>query len=416
MKVQQALPGFTVPADFSKAAPIPVLVSSKPINACETGSESLSHTDAAHQLPRQSRKIPSTALVLQQKFGVSKNICFVPNNGRIFFERKNGHFYPMPSKSMEPHQRETAFSLSFTRQGLMNLRHRYDEIHGATTFLHAFLKMERFCHDLHDMVRNPVFYPYFENEKFLMMPTVSYDPMGERHIGPKSLKLKDQGIVSCAWFIHPDLSSINDDTRTLLRELSEGAASPKPLVEKLRAQCESSAVDYSKQNVRDEKTIGQLKQNSEYLASILDLNASHIPLLRNLKEKTMRHLAEAYGVNEGDDVALYFHFPYVASTLTLHLHIRVNHGFHPFEEGKSFTVDELISGLSDGKTIDEIILERQNENNGRFFRTVADHEKKIYENIEGVTINENSANIHRLEHAKSDVNAVYSRDDLFRRK
>ena len=405
MKTQRSLPNLTALVDFSSAA-----ATSASVSVQSTGTnQGSSQANAAQNPPPQSRKTPNTVSVLQQKFGAFKNVSFVPKKEDIFIESKNGHFYPMPLENMEIYQRESLHSLSLTKQGLMNLRNRYDEVHGTPTFLHAFLKMENFSHHLHDMVRNPAMYPYFEDEKFLIMTNMSYDPTGERHISPKAQKLKDQGIASCAWFIHPNSSSINDDSRALLRELAEGSASPKPLIEKLRAQCESGAIDYSKQDVRDEQTIGQLKQNGEYLASILDLNASHVPLLKSLKEKTMRHLAEVYGVNERDDVALHFHFPYDPITVTLHLHIRVNHGSHPFEEGRSVTLDELISGFSAGKTIDEIILEKQNENNGRFYRTVLKNHGKIYENIEGVTINESGPNIYRLERTKSDVKAIYSR-------
>lgn len=365
----------------------------------------------------QSRKqTPSTISVLQQKFGVSKDISFIPaKNGKLFFESPNGHFYPMPSKNVESHQKKNISSLSFTAEGLKNLRDRYDEVHGATTFLHSLLRMDDFSQNLHDMVKNPDFYPYFKDEKFLVMPNLPYDSTGDRHRNPKAQHLKDHGITSCAWFIHPHLSSINDDTRALLHELSDESLSSKPFIEKLRTQSESSVVDYSKQNVRDDKTIGQLKQHGEYLASILDLNASHITLLKNLKEKAMHHLAKAYGVNKNDQVALYFHFPYDEDTITLHLHIRVNHGFHPFEKGKSLTLDQIVSDLSEGKTIDKIILQKQDENNGVFYKAISTYEK-LYKNIEGVTINKPNPNIYRLESEKSDAKATYSRDDLFNLK
>ena len=382
----------------------------------ENDGSSRVNTKVRAQNTQSRKQTPSTISVLQQKFRVSKEISFIPpKNGKLFIESPKGHFYPMPSYNIKRYQRKVLSSLSFTAEGLTNLRSKYDKIHGATTFLHAFFKMENFSEKLHDMVKSPALYRYFEEEKFLLMPNPSYDSAGDRYICPKSLKLKDQGVTLCAWFIHPNLSSINDDTRTLLRELSEESTSPKPLIEELRAQCESTAVDSSKEAVRDEKTIGQLKQDGEYLATILDLNASHIPMLKSLKEKTMRHLAEIYGVNKNDQVDLYFHFPYSEYTVTLHLHVRVNHGSHPSEEGRSLALDQIVSGLSEGKTIDEIILKKQDENNGMFYKSVSDHEK-LYKNIEGMTVNKFSPNIYRLDSEKSGVKATYSRDDLFNLK
>ncbi len=117
-------------------------------------------------------------------------------------------------------------------------------------------------------------------------------------------------------------------------------------------------------------------------------------MLRSLREKTLKHLKHNYRVDEDDDVSMYFHFPYIDSTVTLHLHIRVNHGLHPSEKEYGFTLDEIIDGLSSGKSIDDLVLAHQDKN-GHFYCM---HEKRgFYRGVEGIEIAHNVENIFKLE-------------------
>ncbi len=144
----------------------------------------------------------------------------------------------------------------------------------------------------------------------------------------------------------------------------------------------------------------------EYLASILDLKASHLDMLRSLKRNISDHLKSAYRVDENDDVGLYFHFPYIDSTVTLHIHIRVNHGLHPAEKEYGFTLDSIIDGLSSGKTIDDIVLAHQ-DRTGHFYCM---HESKgFYRNIDGIEIQRDVKNSNKLE--RNEPVPLASRED-----
>lgn len=161
-------------------------------------------------------------------------------------------------------------------------------------------------------------------------------------------------------------------------------------------------------NKRDTRTIGEMKQSGrEYLSSILDLNKSHLAKLLRLKEKILLYLRARYGLDENDKLDLFFHFPYVHTCVTLHLHIRINHGLHPFDREYSFGYDEIVTGLSEGKTIADMILAHQ-EKNGRFY--CMESYVHYYKGINGVTVNDSDENIFRLE--KDQVVNRYSKDDL----
>jgi len=97
---------------------------------------------------------------------------------------------------------------------------------------------------------------------------------------------------------------------------------------------------------------------------------------------------------------------------TLHMHIRLGTGFHPFDQAKSFTVDHLVEKLSSGMTIDQIILERQQQTNGQFLAITKKRDDELYDDVPGITVAEHSANIHRLDRSLSETISVDSHDDL----
>lgn len=336
---------------------------------------------------------------------LSGRTIFNRRNNAIHIRASNGHFYPVPGKNVESSERPAIDSIRFTKEGLENLRRKYDAMHGAPSFMHSFLKLDNSQRDLRQALMYPQFFPYFEPEQFLITPNLPYDPNCEYLSNPRSQKLKDKGITLNAWFIHPDSSCIQEKSRQLLSSLSNQNDSGMKFIEFLRKELETDQkgkIPSSAGNGRDVKTIAELKRNGGYLASILDLDGSHIDLLKNLKEKSLKHLRDQYGVFENDDASLYFHFPYDEDSVTLHLHIRVNHGLHPLEANKSFTLDEIVSGLSARKNIDQIILEKQEKNGGKMFKHIPDHEK-LYESTDGVIVTKNDTNACSLSGVVSKI-------------
>lgn len=311
------------------------------------------------------------------------------------------------------YQKENAYSVLLTQQGLDSLRHiKYDAVHGAPAFLRSLLSLDPGSPHLKQIVKGPQFYPYFKDEKFLVIHNSTYDPEFQSHQYPKSQKLKAEGIKLCAWFIHPHLSCLNSNSRQLLEGLSDGVV-PKPVIERIAKNegGNSSSTQVPGFAQRDIRTIGEMRKDGEYLASILDLNKNHVDLLKNLKKKAEQHLKEQYHITDDDNVDLYFHFPYAEKNTTLHLHIRVNQGMHPFEKARSYTLAELIEGLSSGLTIDDIILDKVKISNGEGQKTTHDPQKE-FGNLDGIKII-NNENLHKLKKSIHQTALLYSRDDSF---
>jgi len=98
----------------------------------------------------------------------------------------------------------------------------------------------------------------------------------------------------------------------------------------------------------------------KYLVSILDLDSTDIIRLEALKKMANDYVQNQLGANpESDQIRLDFHFPYSIETATLHLHIRVNKPAHPLDLAKSYSIDEILSYLKAGKSVKQLILDRQ---------------------------------------------------------
>ncbi|MEX3640246.1 hypothetical protein [Paraburkholderia sp. BR14320] len=344
---------------------------------------------------------------------------FVEQKDALHIQGRNGHFYPIPQRYIFPFQRSQGTSFSFTPTGLDSLRRKYDMVHGVPPFLYDLLSLNTANPHLKQITMTPHLYPYLKDERFLIVHNTSHDPTFQALKNPRAQKLKNEAVMLCGWFIHPHLNCLKGESLQLLEELSDHRADKpidRPILKKLqttyvKGEQNTDVLENLALNSEPQR-IGELRNGGEYLASILDLNRSHIPLLKSLRDKALHHLQAQYGVDEHDDVDLYFHFPYPDSTTTLHLHIRANQGLHPLEKAKSFTLDELIDGFSSGKKIDDIILERQVTYDGKIFR---DPGRSIaeFQNLKGVTVSSDSENIHRLKRSSSQPLWMHSRDDLF---
>lgn len=144
----------------------------------------------------------------------------------------------------------------------------------------------------------------------------------------KKLKNNPEGLTLSTWFMHPELAKNSVEGAPLIKDLEN--------------------------------------KSMPYLASMLDLNKSHISHLKELERLSLEHIQKVYGVNESDDVKIYFHFPYSPKTVTLHLHIRVNQKIYSLEQAKSYSLSDVIRTLENGKSIEDLILLRQKELGGLY--------------------------------------------------
>jgi hypothetical protein len=327
----------------------------------------------------------------------TREASFRHGDGKLLYiKSEKGYFDQVPPERAWVYQRPIKSVVTFTARGLTNLRHRYDLIHGAPAFVHRLLRLDRGSPEVQALLQQPELHPYFPEERFLVIPAHPLNPEFPKTIGPKSQKLRATGIALCAWFIHPGTSTLTDESRQLLHELAQTGAVEKPLLARLRSECAPAPTVATDITKRDAQTIGQLKSSSDYLASLLDLNATHIPLLLNLKQKMSLHLSQHYGVGPDDCVHYYFHFPYSEVHVTLHLHARVNHGLHPFERSHSFSIDDIVAGLKQGKSTHDLILERQPHNQGGFHRFGGDPNTQMLRDTEGIDVTDDVPNPFRL--------------------
>lgn len=184
-----------------------------------------------------------------------------------------------------------------------------------------------------------------------------------------SLKNQDSGIALITWYVHPELKKITS-SGLMAHEKSQ-----------------SIAIDSLEKN------------NKKYLVSILDLDFNDLGYLKDLKIFSLKYLSEKFGINvEKDKIRLDFHFPYAIETATLHLHARVNMPAHPLELSKSFSIDEIIEYLESGKTIKQLILDRQEKQGGFYF---SKDSRTILEQISGHTLEE--VNNPFLEHRQGSI-------------
>jgi len=92
-----------------------------------------------------------------------------------------------------------------------------------------------------------------------------------------------------------------------------------------------------------------------YISIPLDLRAEHVPLLEELKEKSLAHLQQVYNCDfTKEKVDIYSHSPfYLRNSCGLHVHIRVNVGQHALEKDlRVVTLDNAIEQLKDLGRID----------------------------------------------------------------
>ncbi len=215
---------------------------------------------------------------------------------------------------------------------------------------------------------------FWSNESFWVMPCPDYIDVYEFIRHPKSARTRGFGLNG--WFVHPSLyqststmESIHDPgwhRNKILSELGFNHdvrfGSPK---ERLEADIGKLRDSFRQSMALDCSVGGELWKH--YLATILDLNISHLVWLKEIRSKIRKHLIEEYDIHENDKVDMFFHFPTRLKTPTLHLHIRVNLVRHLLTKSRCFDLDEIINSLENGKSIADLVYSRQQTCAGFWF-------------------------------------------------
>lgn len=242
---------------------------------------------------------------------------------------------PLSAKVIAKYNVPKVLSYNFTSQSLEQVKAGYHMLPVPKLLVTILDKTDP---DTEQVLREvPDYFTWNQSGDSLITINPSYTSPGAVAEGLRDndlFTLKDrEGVSSIIWYVHPNL--IN--------------------------QIESS----SNKNI----TIAEIETESiPNLVTILDLEFQHIEMLQSWKEMALEYLRDKFGVVEGhDDIRLDFHFPYAFNTATLHLHARVNTPGHPLELSKSYSIDNVIGYLREGKDIKQLILDQQEQYGSSYF-------------------------------------------------
>ena len=261
------------------------------------------------------------------------------------------------------------------RETLSELRDKYKSVRCEPSFLRHFLQLQPSIHRQLLWARSEL-YDWNDSGDWVTMPNPRYPDTAEIVMDPTTVKESPVGFGLVGWFVHPDRLSktafADPEVRAgghALTSVIKRSAEPGEDLEYGLARPHSGI----QSGANDNTTVAEITDDPDsFLATILDLDASHIAWLEEIKERTLEHLRSVYDVDpERDRVQLYFHFPYVEKTATLHLHVRVNQGIHPTEQLKAFQLDEILDALRTGHSVADVVLERQRLQNGIIASTAA---------------------------------------------
>ena len=127
------------------------------------------------------------------------------------------------------------------------------------------------------------------------IPNINQNSLVDYYTNPKVLKLKDNGINLCCWFIH---HSIVTD---LLKELNPEFEGTKYNIQKLKEiYNKNENIDFYKDDYTkdyENRKITKLgKDFNNYLTDLSSLNSTHVTMLKELKNKILEYLFKIYGV------------------------------------------------------------------------------------------------------------------------
>lgn len=243
---------------------------------------------------------------------------------------------------------KTVLAVKFSYFGLLKIQQLYHQLPVSRVVDDVITNADRDWAEITDKAPTFLKWNQFENSFLSINPTYfkSHELIDAiRNNDVSLLKDRENGIALISWFVHP--------------------------------------------NLKEKQSIGSFKKgikikdidapHARYYASILDLTHQDLPYLKDLKSMAVEHLKSLYNVNpQKDAVRFDFHFPYAIDTATLHLHVRVNSPDHPLELSKSYSIDEVIHYLESGRSVADLILDRQKLVGWFYFSISA---KKIFEII-----------------------------------
>ena len=234
-------------------------------------------------------------------------------------------------------------------------------------FEHDFLRA-RPSQKMDLLDEHPEFFAFTRDKSFKIAPASSgdYDRFKEWAKNPVPGQNPEE-IKILAWAIHPSLrnAEILDEERRgeVLKGLQDNGGTTRYYPGQSRDRADSNSFTRGRTASQTERTIADMEEESgaTYLASILDLKRSDVGSLEELKELSLKHLREQYGVTNEKKAKMFFHFPYSEATMTLHMHIRVDEQ-HNLEKTSSFSIDEVIQSLKEHDSVIPLILSRKYTN------------------------------------------------------
>lgn len=242
--------------------------------------------------------------------------------------------------------------LHYDRASLERYGELTHEVRGLPRFMDDLLHLNPASDDYRLLLDDPSAIQWSRDGSFVILPNFSYilpEHLREFRHDPER---RAYGAALIAWYVHP-------------KQLEETVFSQPECRADFREALKR--VNYvpaftptsSKQRRDDRRRIRELEDASgiPYLASLVDVTPEHLPMMQDLRDRTIEALGDAFGLRNDDFFSLYFHkFP-TETAITLHMHIRVNYSCHPADAANSVHLDDLIAVLEQGRTAKDVLLD-----------------------------------------------------------
>ncbi|MBJ2066167.1 hypothetical protein [Serratia odorifera] len=314
-------------------------------------TKSLSRTNSLQNFIKRIESVKNTSATPYFLFHLKENRIH-PESGIYVCDPVNGggygNFKFYDGAGLIKYQSEKCYLKKFTHDSLKKISLKFRE-QRVTYFLRGLL-------DRNDKKLMERYESHKEEfailDDFIIFPNLPHMSSYSHASSEPATQLKDRkhGVILGAWFVHPN------QCICFIDEISPERASE--IKDKLPVTNEYK---------NDNRTIKEIEANTgiKYLTSILDLDQSDVPALINLRNNVLSHIKKVYNVDKSvDNVRMAFHFPVSKENATLHLHISINRAHHPLDLARSFDLDQLITNLSQGKNVSELIIKRDESGYG----------------------------------------------------
>lgn len=334
--------------------------------------------------------------------------------------------FKLAEKTRVKYNKTFCTKVTLTTAAIKPLQAAYHKIHGLPSFVNRFVHgrptLERAL-----FVNAPemfhIFNTPYDTSKTILMTNPEYvdhkkflEDCKKESTSEALKKLKNapQGLGLVTWYLHPaslpkELQAVdsNDALQTRLTQLKKQAEVFGDEAKKFNYYRYGQESMSSLQRVtsfsklprsESQATISDMESKSEipYLACIFDLDDNKeksLIYLKDMRANILHDLETIYGVTPEDKIKIYIHMPYLDTTTTLHLHIRINQGDHALENAKSFGLNEIIEQLESGSSVADMVIKR-----GAILCT----EYPIGEGIEGI-------NVETVPNPKRDWKDIFSK-------